>query len=73
MAKVERKKVVPVFEPVVITLESQAEVDFIMSLLGKASDIIARESGMADIGNLYNDLIEYESPTRPRLRGRLEV
>jgi hypothetical protein len=63
--KVETKKVVPAFEPVVLTLESQGEVDLFKSFLGA---IRGHDLARFDVDTRTNSII-YDalngSPARP--------
>lgn len=71
MAKVERNTK---FEPVVITLESQAELDYVVALLGLGTDSIAIACGLrGSFDELFNRLCEYRSPAATKLRGTITI
>lgn len=63
MAKVERKTVEPMFEPVVITIESQPELDYFTSVVGhsktgdfKEVPIMQLFKELQDAGGKYTTL-----------------
>lgn len=67
-----RKPVVPAFEPITISLTSQAQVDFIAALIGASSPSLRTKFGFTLEENdkaysLYCRLDEISSPNRPSL------
>jgi hypothetical protein len=68
--KIERNAVVPKFEPVKLILESQAELDLIVSLIGATNRATESEFGITNHDALYqtwSKLDDLSSSTRKRL------
>ncbi len=75
MAEINRKEVVPKFEPVTIVLETQAEVDYVATMLGQGRRDIAKAFGadgeLSDY--IFSELLRYRSAPVAYLTGTLEL